>query len=321
MRLLLAYFGRSREAVPIDAIANVLESAGHAPLELWFRGSRVRVAHEPGILRQDVREPKDRKISPRRRSRSSKASPSTATNVAIAARTSSVEVGGVEVEVIRKNIKNLHLSVRPPDGRVRVSAPRSVDDEAVRLALVSRLGWIRKKQRMFREGECQPEREVVSGESHYFRGKKYRLEVEERDGPARITVRGECLRMSVRPGTNREGREKVLNDWYRQDVKDEIPALIGQWEPVMGVSVAEWGAKRMKTRWGSCNIRARRIWLNSELAKRPPGCLEYVLVHEMVHLLERGHGAAFKSLMDRFLPAWRLRQADLESYPLARKFW
>lgn len=223
--------------------------------------------------------------------------------------------------MLRKDIKNLHLSVRPPDGRVRVSAPRYVDDDAVRLALVSRLEWIRKKQRMFQESERQPEREMVSGESHYFRGRKYRLEVEERDGPPCITVRGERLRMSVRPDTDREGRERALNAWYRQHVKDEISALVAKWEPVMGVSVTEWGVKRMKTRWGSCNIQARRIWLNSELAKKSPGCLEYVLVHEMSHLLERGHGDGFKFLMDRFLPSWKQRQADLDTYPLSQEVW
>ena len=127
--------------------------------------------------------------------------------------------------------------------------------------------------------------------------------------------------MRVHPGTDREEREKVLNDWYRQHVKEQIPILVGKWEPVMGVSVADWGVKRMKTRWGSCNIQARRIWLNSELAKKPPGLLEYVVVHEMAHLLEPGHGDGFVSLMDRFLPAWRLRQADLNSYPLAQEVW
>ncbi len=239
----------------------------------------------------------------------------------VAAKTSQLQVGGIEVEIIRKDIKNLHLSVRPPDGRVRVSAPRNVDDEALRLALVSRLNWINKKQRMFQEAERQPEREMVSGESHYFRGRRYRLVVEEHDGSPCISAGGEFLHVGVRPGTDREGRVKAMNDWYRQHVKDEIPGLVGKWEPVMGVSVAGWGVKKMKTRWGSCNIRARRIWLNSELAKKPPGCLEYVLVHEMAHLLERGHGDGFKSLMDRFLPSWRLRQAELESHPLSQEAW
>jgi predicted metal-dependent hydrolase len=232
-----------------------------------------------------------------------------------------LSVGGVEVEVIRKDIKNLHLSVRPPSGQVRVSAPHHVDDDAVRLALLSRLDWLRQKRRMFQESERQTEREMVSGETHYFRGKRYRLKVELRDVPPHISVDGEYLKMSVRPGTDREEREKVLNDWYRQHVKEQIPVLVGKWEPVMGVSVADWGVKRMKTLWGSCNIQARRIWLNSELAKKPPGCLEYVLVHEMAHLLERGHGDGFVSLMDRFLPAWRLRRADLDSYPLAQEAW
>lgn len=235
--------------------------------------------------------------------------------------TSPLSVGGIEVEVVRKDIKNLHLSVRPPDGHVRVSVPRYMDDEAVRLALVSRLGWIRKKRRLFQESTRQTEREVVSGETHYFRGKRYRLVVEEHEAPPGLRASGEFLHMNVRPGTGREGREKALNDWYRQHVKDEIPALVAKWEAVMGVSVAEWGVKRMKTRWGSCNTGARRIWLNSELAKKPPACLEYVLVHEMTHLLERGHGDGFKSLIGRFLPSWRLRQAELESYPLAQEDW
>jgi predicted metal-dependent hydrolase len=233
----------------------------------------------------------------------------------------SMEIGGIEVEVLRKDIKNLHLSVRPPDGDVRVSAPRCMDDEAVRLALAAKLEWIRKKRRLFEESERQPEREMVSGESHYFRGRRYRLEVEERDGAPRVALAGERIRMSVRPGADLGARERALNDWYRRHVKDEIPALVGKWEPVMGVSVAEWGVKRMKTRWGSCNVGARRIWLNSELAKKPPRCLEYVLVHEMAHLLERGHGDRFKALMHRFLPSWRLRQAELEDFPLSQENW
>jgi predicted metal-dependent hydrolase len=235
--------------------------------------------------------------------------------------TSQLSVGGIDAEIIRKDIKNLYLRVRPPDGLVRVSVPLYMDDDAVRLALVARLGWIRKKQRLFQESTRQMEREMVSGESHYFRGKRYRLKVEVHDAPPRIAVNSEYLEMSVRPGTDRDAREKFLNDWYRQHVKVQIQVLVGKWEPKMGISVADWGVKRMKTRWGSCNTQARRIWLNSELAKKPPGCLEYVLVHEMAHLLERGHGDRFISLMDRFLPEWRLRQADLDSHPLAQEAW
>lgn len=232
-----------------------------------------------------------------------------------------MEIGGIEVEVLWKDIKNLHLSVRPPDGRVRVSAPLYVDDEAVRVALVSRLAWIKKKRRVFLESSRQPEREMKSGESHYFRGRRYRLEVEERDEPPNVTVKGERLRLAVRPGASREAREKVLNDWYREHVKAELPALVEKWEPIMGVSVAEWGVKRMKTRWGSCNTQARRIWLNSELAKKPPRCLEYVVVHEMAHLLERGHGDRFKALMRKFLPSWRSRRAELDGHPLPQEDW
>ncbi len=232
-----------------------------------------------------------------------------------------MEVGGIKVEVLRKDIKNLHLGVHPPNGRVRVSAPLSMDEDAVRLALVSRLSWIRKKQRLFEGKERQPEREMVSGESHYFRGKRYRMEVLECGGPARITLGGGRLRMEVRPGTDRSGRERVLNDWYRQHVKDEMPDLVRKWESAMGVSVLGWGVRRMKTRWGSCNIQARRIWLNSELAKKPPQCLEYVLVHEMVHLLERKHNDRFRSLMQKFIPSWKSRQAELDRLPLSHENW
>ncbi len=238
----------------------------------------------------------------------------------VAAKTSQLEVGGIEVEIIRKDIKNLHLSVRPPDGRVRVSAPRNVDDEALRLALVSRLNWINKKQRMFQEAERQPEREMVSGESHYFLGRRYRLRVLEHDGPSRISRNGNTeLTMQVRPGTGRDKREQVLNEWYRRHMKALVSDLIAQWQPVIGVRVADWGIKKMKTRWGSCNIRDYRVWLNLELAKKPPHCLEYVLVHEMVHLLERNHNERFKALMDQFMPQWRLYRDELNQVPLAHE--
>ena len=233
-----------------------------------------------------------------------------------------VEVGGIRVEVVRKLIKNLHLSVHPPEGRVRVSAPLRVDDEAVRLAVVSKLGWIQRKRKLFADQPRQSQREMVSGESHYFLGRRYRLNLLEHDGPARVarTDNG-TLTMHVRPSAGREKREQVLNDWYRQHLKDLVPALISEWQPVIGVQVADWGIKKMKTRWGSCNIRDRRVWLNLELAKKPPHCLEYVLVHEMVHLLERHHNACFQAFMDRFMPQWRLYRDELDRAPLAHEEW
>lgn len=233
-----------------------------------------------------------------------------------------IEVSGIRVEVVRKPIKNLHLSVHPPEGRVRVSAPQRIDDEAVRLAIVSRLRWIRRHQQRFADQPRQSKREVVSGESHYFRGRRYRLRVTEQNGPNRVEANGNSeLTMRVRPGTDIDKREQLLNDWYRQYMKELLPDLISDWQPVLGVQVADWGVKKMKTRWGSCNTQDRRVWLNLELAKKSPQCLEYVLVHEMVHLLERHHNDRFKTLMDRFMPQWRLYRDELNQAPLPREDW
>lgn len=224
--------------------------------------------------------------------------------------------------MVRKPIKNLHLSVHPPEGRVRVSVPLRINDEAVRLAVISKLAWIRRHQKTFAEQPRQSRREMVSGESHYFMGRRYRLRVLEHGGPSGVNCKGNSeLTMRVRYGTGREKREQVLNDWYRRHMKACMPDLIGKWQPVIGVRVADWGIKKMKTRWGSCNVRDHRVWLNLELAKKSPQCLEYVLVHEMVHLLERHHNDRFKALMDRFMPQWRLYRDELNRAPLAHEEW
>ncbi|RMD66223.1 M48 family peptidase [Candidatus Parcubacteria bacterium] len=232
-----------------------------------------------------------------------------------------LEIEGLRVEVRRKPIKNLHLSVYPPDGQVRVSAPEYLGDEAIRLAVIDKLGWIRRQQAKFQAQPRQSRREMVSGESHYFQGRRYLLEVIEADAPPVVQVNHRKLVLRVRPGTDRDKREAILYRWYRRQLKAQIPPLIAKWEPVIGVQVAEWGVKRMKTRWGTCNIEARRIWLNLELVKKPPRCLEYVLVHEMVHLLERHHNERFRALMSRFLPQWRFYRDELNSEPLAHENW
>lgn len=231
-------------------------------------------------------------------------------------------VNDLVIDVVRKEIKNLHLAVYPPDGRVRVAAPLHVDDEAVRLFAVSKLAWIRRQRAKFEEQERQSAREYVSGESHYFQGRRYLLNVLYHDGPPRVVLRNNTtMDLYVRPGSNTAQRERALFDWYRAQLKAAVPPLLTKWEPVVGVQVADWRVKRMKTKWGTCTIEARRIWLNLELAKRPVRCLEYIIVHEMVHLLERGHTERFTAYMDQFLPQWRLLRDELNRGPLAHETW
>ncbi|WP_312961485.1 M48 family metallopeptidase [Stutzerimonas nitrititolerans] len=223
-----------------------------------------------------------------------------------------ITVSGLTVEVVRKPIKNLHLGVYPPQGRVRVAAPLAVDDEAVRLAVVGKLGWIKRQRAKFQAQPRQSQRRMISGESHYFLGRRYRLRVHETTGALRIALRGAAtMDLFVRPDTTVERREQVLHDFYRAELKRLVPELLEKWQPKLGVEARAWGIKRMKTKWGTCNIEARRIWLNLELAKKPVQCLEYILVHELTHLLERHHNEHFTGLLDRHLPQWRTLREEL----------
>jgi predicted metal-dependent hydrolase len=233
-----------------------------------------------------------------------------------------IEVSGIQVDVVRKDIKNFHLGIYPPNGRVRVAVPLHLDNEAVRLAVISRLGWIRRQQAAFEQQDRQSMREMVTGESHYVQGRRYRLNVIEQECPASVSLlNNTTLELRIRPGTNREKREAVLHQWYRQRLRKQIPELIAKWEPIIGVNVADWGIKKMKTRWGTCTIEAMRIWLNLELAKKPTSCLEYILVHEMVHLLERHHNDRFRDYMDSFMPQWCLYRDELNRSMLGHEEW
>lgn len=233
-----------------------------------------------------------------------------------------LKVGGISVEVVRKRIKHLHLGVYPPEGRVRVAAPMRLDDDAVRAAVISRLAWIRSKRAEFARQPRQSRREFVSGESHYFEGRRYRLDVVESAGRTGICLRNNSwMEMRVRPATGRDAREATLYRWYRARLRERIPEIIAEWEPRIGVRVADWRIRRMKTRWGTCNTAARRIWLNSELAKKPPPCLEYVVVHEMVHLVEPSHNERFREIMDRTMPGWSLRADELNRTHLPDEGW
>lgn len=233
-----------------------------------------------------------------------------------------ISVHGLVVDVVRKDIKNLHLGVYPPAGRIRVAAPLRVNDEAVRLFTLSRLGWIQRQQAKYEEQERQSAREFVSGESHCYQGNRYLLNVQYRKGPPAVMLRNnKILDMFVRSESDTAERERVLATWYRRRLKEEIAPLIAKWEAIIGVEVAEWGVKQMKTRWGTCNIEAQRVWLNLELVKKPIHCLEYVVVHELVHLLERHHNEQFFVYMNKFMPLWTHYREELNRAPLGHETW
>jgi predicted metal-dependent hydrolase len=222
-----------------------------------------------------------------------------------------IDVSGIKIDVTRKNIKNIHLAVYPPTGRVRLSTPSSVSKESIRLFIISRLGWIRKHLKNFNSQPRELEREYIQGESHYLSGKRYLLNVIEVEAKPKVDLSNKYINLYIRPGSDKAKKEEVLKEFYRERLKQEIPLLIDKWESQMGVKVKDWGVKQMKTRWGTCNTRASRIWLNLELAKKPKHCLDYVVLHEMAHLIERLHNARFKSVLDKHKPGWRNIKEEL----------
>jgi predicted metal-dependent hydrolase len=237
-------------------------------------------------------------------------------------RSHALTVGGVKVEVVRKAIKNLHLGVYPPDGRVRVAAPLVLSDSAVRVAVIGKLRWIRRQQATFSRQARQPQRQMVAGESHFFLGKRYRLTLVETHGRCDVILRSrKVMEIHAHPQGGTEHRERVLLRWYRERLRELVPPLVAKWEGRLGVRVAAWGIKAMKTKWGTCNPRARRIWLNLELVKKPSECLEYIVVHELAHLLVRHHDDQFHALMGQYLPRWRQIRRDLNAAPLAHAKW
>ena len=205
---------------------------------------------------------------------------------------------------------------------MRVAAPLRLDDDAVRLAVISRLGWIHRQLAGFERQDRQSQRELVTGESHYFQGRRYRLDVAEDNGPSSVRlVNNTTMELRVHRGTDRKQREAMLQEWYRRRLREQLPALLAKWASKTGITVSEVRIKKMKTRWGSCSAGPRRIWLNLELARKPASCLEYILVHEMVHLLERHHNERFRELMDAAMPQWRLCREHLNRAPLVHKEW
>jgi predicted metal-dependent hydrolase len=233
-----------------------------------------------------------------------------------------ITVGNIKIDVVRKDIKNIHLAVYPPTGRVRIAAPNRVNEDVVRLFAISKLGWIKRSQRKFEEQERQTAREYKARESHYFQGKRYLLRIVETERKQKVVLRSKTyIDMLVRKETPKGKRHELMNEWYRCQLKKQIPDLLKKWEKKIGVRANHWGIKLMRTKWGSCNIERKRVWLNLELAKKPTRCLEYILVHELLHLLERRHNEKFVSLMDKFLPNWKHIKWELNRLPVSHADW
>lgn len=222
-----------------------------------------------------------------------------------------IDIDGISIEILRKPIKNMHLRIYPPDGQVRVSAPLRLSIRQIRNQLEAKREWIHKQRTRVQQLPDIVAPTLATGESHYFLGRAYMLTIVESVRPTLVTIKNNLLLINIKPNATAIEKRAFLNQWYKTQMLSLLPDLIRKWQPVIGVEVATWGVRTMKTRWGSCNIRTRRIWLNLALIKKPILCLEYVLVHEMVHLHEPSHNARFYQLMDKFMPEWRTHQKAL----------
>lgn len=232
-----------------------------------------------------------------------------------------IRLGTIEAEVILKDIKNVHLSVHPPTGRVRIAAPARMKLDTIRVFAISKLGWIKQQQKLLAEQQRETRREYIERESHYVWGKRYLLSVVEQDAPSSITLKHSKMVLNLRPGTDVAKRHEIMEHWYREQLRQAVPQLVERWEPVLGVKVAKFFVRRMRTRWGSCNPTSAIIRLNTDLAKKPRQCLEYIVVHEMTHLLEPTHNAHFVALMDRYMPEWQHQRQMLNRLPVRHEDW
>jgi hypothetical protein len=233
-----------------------------------------------------------------------------------------LKIGELSIDLIRKDIKNMHLAVYPPTGRVRLAVPKSTPYETVRLFAISKIAWIRRHQRNFEAQDRQTPRQYKERESHYFLGNRYLLRIIETDAPPKVVLQTKTyIDLFVKPNSTSEQRQLIINEWYRVELKSLIPSLIDKWEKRIGVTVNEWQVKQMKTKWGACNIEKKRIWLNLELAKKPINCLEYIIVHEIIHLLERHHNDRFLSLMEMYMPQWKFYKDELNNSPISHEKW
>ena len=232
-----------------------------------------------------------------------------------------VQLGNIMVDVVLKDIKNVHLSVYPPMGRVRISAPKRMSIDTLRVFAISKLDWIKQQQRKLWEQERETLREYLDRESHFVWGKRHLLKVTENNSVPAVGLKRHILFLRVRPGSSEDKKQAALEEWYREQLKAAVPPVIIKWESLLGVKVKRFFVQRMKTKWGSCSYRAGSIRLNTELAKKPPECLEYIVVHEMIHLLEPTHNSHFIALMDRFMPKWQFQRQTLNRLPVRHETW
>jgi predicted metal-dependent hydrolase len=228
----------------------------------------------------------------------------------------------LEIDTVKKDIKNIHLGVYPPNGRVRVAAPLKTTDEAIKLLVISKMPWIKKQQLRFNQQERQSKREYVSGESHYFFGNRYRLNVVQTNSKPKIEIKRKTrIDMYVNPEANLKKKENLMNNFYRTELKKQIPILVEKWQKITGLQVKEVNIKKMKTKWGTCKPKYQRIWVNLELAKKPLHCLEYVLVHEMTHFKEKNHNEKFEFLLKSYMQQWDQCKQELNNGILSYSKW
>lgn len=232
-----------------------------------------------------------------------------------------IDLGEMRIDVVRKAIKNLHLSVLPPLGKVRVAAPRHMSLDTIRVFVISKLSWIRSQQRKIQSQEREAPREYLDRESHYVWGKRYLLKIVELEAPPRVELKHKHLVLQVRPGCDGAKRQAILDDWYRATLRQALVPLLEHWQPLVGVEAKRIFVQKMKTRWGSCNPKMGSIRFNTELAKKPQACLEYILVHELVHLIEPTHNVRFRSLMDMFMGRWEFHRGELNRLPVSHEDW
>jgi predicted metal-dependent hydrolase len=231
-------------------------------------------------------------------------------------------ISDIDIDIVRKDIKNIHLAVYPPHGKVRLAAPKNVSEETLKLFTISKLSWIRKQQRKFKSQPRQTSRSYANRETHYFLGRKYLLKVIEGEASAKVAIKGKSqLVLYTKPKSTVAQRHAILNEWYREQLKDLVISLCNKWENTIGVSASYWGVRQMKTKWGSCNTQSKRILLNLELAKKPVKCIEYIIVHELIHLLERKHNDRFLFLMSKYMPQWKSYREELNRLPVSHVDW